>query len=152
MMTMRWVLGVVMVGAASMVLGGCGDGGGTGGGPGGGVADGFRPYNGNVPASSETAPGVDWGTSAFAFRGRDGLRVLYVCPTGGTTSTFWGTDVYTDDSSVCSAAVHVGRITLQGGGPVVIEVWPGQRAYPGSTRNGVQSYEYGAYTGSFIVL
>ena len=71
-MILRWALGAVMVGAASMALAGCGDDG-TGG-----VAAGYRPYGSNQPASSETAPGVDWGTNAFALRGRDGLRGRHV--------------------------------------------------------------------------
>lgn len=149
-MTMRWMMGALGACVASVAFAACGDGG-TGG-TGGTGATGYRPYGGNVPASSETATDVEWSSNAYAFRGRNGLRVLYVCPPGGAWSSFWGTDVYTDDSSVCTAGVHTGRITLQSGGPVVIEVRPGQRAYPGSTRNGVQSYEYGEYVGSFVVL
>jgi hypothetical protein len=64
----------------------------------------------------------------------------------------WGTDLYTDDSSVCVAGVHAGRITLQGGGAVVIEIRPGATAYAGSTRNGVDSAGYGEWGGSFVVL
>ena len=45
-------------------------------------------------------------------RGHNGTRYLYVCPSGGTVSVrLWGTNVYTDDSSVCTAAAQVGVIT-----------------------------------------
>jgi hypothetical protein len=62
----------------------------------------------------------------------------------------WGTDVYTDDSSVCTAAVHAGLITLAGGGTVTAEIRPGQSSYKGSTRNGITSSPYASWLGSFI--
>jgi hypothetical protein len=64
----------------------------------------------------------------------------------------WGTNIYTDDSSVCTAAVHGGLITLAKGGKVKIEMRDGQPSYRGSTRNGIKSNKYPAWTGSFIVV
>ena len=61
----------------------------------------------------------------------------------------WGTDVYTDDSSVCSAAVHAGLITVEDGGKVVIEIAPAEEEYKGSDANGVESSDYGPWGGSF---
>jgi outer membrane protein OmpA-like peptidoglycan-associated protein len=60
----------------------------------------------------------------------------------------WGMDVYTGDSSVCRAALHAGSVG-QNGGPVTVIPEPGRNAYPGVTRNGVQSSNYGAYKSSF---
>ncbi|WP_170182025.1 LCCL domain-containing protein [Phreatobacter stygius] len=60
----------------------------------------------------------------------------------------WGMDVYTADSSVCKAAVHAGAVPRQGGLVSVIPE-PGRNAYPGLTRNGVTSSNYGPYDGSF---
>ena len=37
-------------------------------------------------------------------------RYEYTCPKYGAKYGIWGTDVYTDDSSICTAAVHVGLI------------------------------------------
>ena len=111
----------------------------------------YRPYGGTLPASSMTAPSVTWSTNAIAFRGSNGLRVLYECPSGGGQRSAWGTDIYTDDSSVCAAAAHYGRINFSGG-PVVIEIRPGQDSYAGSSRNGVSTNSYGGYHGSFTVL
>lgn len=60
----------------------------------------------------------------------------------------WGTDLYTDDSSVCRAAVHAGVIPKTGG---TLTAYPygGQDAYAGSERNGIYSSDYGAFEGSF---
>jgi hypothetical protein len=56
----------------------------------------------------------------------------------------WGTDVYTDDSSICRAAFHAGRIP-QEGGTVSIARGAGRQLYVGSTRNGVQTNDFGSY-------
>jgi hypothetical protein len=96
--------------------------------------------------------GSDWNADAAAFRTFVGARFAYTCPAGGTPDTVWGTDIYTDDSSVCTAAVHVGVIRTATGGTVTIEMRDGQQAYTGSTRNGVTSQSYGEWGGSFVVL
>jgi TIR domain/LCCL domain len=59
-------------------------------------------------------------------------------------AAIWGTDVYTDDSSLCRAALHAGVITSQGG-PITVMRSEGRPLYVGSTRNGVRSNDYGAY-------
>jgi outer membrane protein OmpA-like peptidoglycan-associated protein len=60
----------------------------------------------------------------------------------------WGMDVYTGDSGVCRAAVHAGVIGRQGGQVTVIPE-PGRKVYPGVTRNGVASGNFGGYDSSF---
>jgi hypothetical protein len=62
----------------------------------------------------------------------------------------WGTDTYTADSSICTAALHAGKITRDRGGIVTIELRPGEAVYTGSLRNGVQSTDYGAYGRSYV--
>lgn len=123
----------------------------TGGSGTSGPSDAYRPYNGNVPTYTRSADSVAWTTTATAYRGMNGLRLLYQCPSGGPTRPVWGTDVYTDDSSVCTAGIHFGRINL-GGGPVVIEIRAGQSSYSAGVRNGISTHSYGSYVGSFIVL
>lgn len=82
----------------------------------------------------------------------DGEQFEYACPVGGTLRFVWGTDVYTDDSSVCTAGVHVGVITLEEGGTVTIEIRPGQDSYVASERNGVTTLDYPAWGGSYVVI
>ena len=85
-------------------------------------------------------------------RGMNGQQFEFECPPGGEYDTIWGTDVYTDDSSVCTAAVHAGVITLEDPGTVTIEIRPGEDSYEESERNGVTSQPYPAWGGSFVVI
>jgi hypothetical protein len=93
--------------------------------------------------------GAGWSTTAVSHRGKNGSRYSYLCPTGGARGSVWGTNTYTDDSSVCTAAVHVGLVTFAAGGNVTIEIRPGQSSYPGSAHNGVTTTSFGSFTGSF---
>jgi hypothetical protein len=77
------------------------------------------------------------------------MLVAYRCPANGTAGSVYGTGFYTDDSSVCSAAVHKGLITLASGGNVTIKISAGRPNYVGSTRNGITSSTYGAWSGSY---
>jgi len=61
----------------------------------------------------------------------------------------WGTDVYTDDSSVAAAAVHAGLLKVGERGRIKVTMLPGQDSYPGTTRNGVTSAEWASWDGSF---
>jgi hypothetical protein len=67
----------------------------------------------------------------------------------------WGTDVYTDDSTVCFAAVHAGLIEpdyldeLFDHTVVVVEYLGPQLSFAGSDRNEIQTASYGPWTGSF---
>ncbi len=60
----------------------------------------------------------------------------------------WGTDVYTSDSATCRAALHAGAVGRQGG-EVTLRMLPGQPRYPGTTRNGIASSNYGSWNASY---
>jgi hypothetical protein len=96
--------------------------------------------------------GNAWSASAASYRTWVGAQYQFDCPAGGRPTAVWGTNIYTDDSSVCTAAVHGGLITLKKGGKVKIEMRDGQTSYRGSKRNGITSRKYGAWGGSFIVV
>lgn len=100
--------------------------------------------------AAPTPINVDWEETAEAYKGQIDRRVAYRCPADGFADLVWGTDVYSDDSSVCTAAVHAGKITFAQGGIVTFQMRPGQNSYVGSTRNGVTSLEWDAWDGSFI--
>lgn len=91
----------------------------------------------------------DWGRNATDHRYEVGSTFDYACPANGPLGAIWGTGVYTDDSDVCTAAVHAGVITRSVGGAVTIEMIDGQSSYCGSTRNGVTSRSYGAWLASY---
>lgn len=102
-------------------------------------------------AGSPAVVQATWSTNATTYRGQN-IRVTYNCPGGGTAATVWGTDYYTDDSSICTAAVHYGLISFANGGRVTIEMRQGAASYTGSTRNGVSSNNYGAWSGSYVFI
>jgi hypothetical protein len=134
----------------------------------------FLPGRNSYSASE--ANGVmtnDWGSwgGSFAFEGaalgEPAESALAACPsnarnlrgTGDTVEcsctaaaasggSVWGTDVYTDDSSLCRAALHAGVIGRDGG-DVTFTVAGGRPSYAGSTQNAVESRNYGSWEGSF---
>lgn len=101
-------------------------------------------------APDEEAPDVTWDLDATQYRGEDGTRIAFLCPPDGEIGSVWGTDDYTDDSSVCSAAVHAGVINPIEGGRIIVEIAPGQPSYDGTEANGVTSQDYGSWDGSFF--
>ena len=101
---------------------------------------------------TDTTPSeINWDATPRPFRGQNNKQLRFNCPPNGSARRVWGMDVYTDDSSICTAAVHAGGITLAGGGQVTIEIRPGQAVYRGTTRNGITSFDYDDWDGSFIV-
>ena len=106
-----------------------------------------------TPAPTPTPVTATWSTDATAYRGENGKRYAYTCPAVAEISggAVWGTDTYTDDSSVCKAAVHAGKITMAGG-TVTLEIRAGQATYTGSTRNGVTTSDYGIWQGSYVFI
>jgi hypothetical protein len=85
-----------------------------------------------------------------SFRGQAGA-VLYYTVTGSTSGSVWGSNPYTDDSSLAKAAVHAGLFQAGQKGVIKVTIMAGQSSYPGSTANGVTSSSYGSYGGSFSV-
>jgi len=82
----------------------------------------------------------------------DGKQRQVECPGGCPTYSIpkvWGTDVYTGESEICSAAIHAGYLTLVSGGPVTFQILDGQNSYLGTERNLVVSKSHGFYDSSF---
>ena len=100
----------------------------------------------------EVGATIDWSRSASFYAGDDRAEITVECAPGGTAGSVWGSGTYTDDSSICTAAVHAGLITLADGGQVTFRLTPGEESYTGSTANGVQSRDYGSWGASFQFL
>lgn len=94
---------------------------------------------------------IAWDTTPGTFKGEDGKTLTFRCPKGGTAQAIWGSDVYTDYSSICTAAVHAGLIKLADGGKVTVEYRPGRSTYGSTVRNGIKSNTAGEYARSFVV-
>lgn len=102
-----------------------------------------------------SGPAASGPAAAEGFRDQPGLRIQLCCPPNPDRTrvgTVWGAEVYTDDSAVCPAAVHAGKLPFGRGGSVTIEIRPGQASYRGTDWNGVVSQPYGEWGGSFVVL
>ena len=76
-------------------------------------------------------------------------EVVYVQVTGTTSGSVWGTDIYTIDSNLGTAAVHAGVLSNGQKGIVKVRLLPGQSGYVASTRNGVTTRNYGSYGMSY---
>lgn len=84
------------------------------------------------------------------YRGQEGRRLSFICPASDRWfRPVWGTDVYTIDSKLCSAAIHAGRLQYGKSGLVTITVGAHGEPYVGSVRNGVTSESYDVYPMSF---
>lgn len=105
-------------------------------------------FRSSVPAA---IPVISWDDYAVEYRGQNGTRYTFQCEARGGSRPVWGTDVYTDDSSICAAAAHTGVIS-DSGGIVTIEIAPGQDSYDGTERNGIPTRSYGSWLGSFIIV
>lgn len=101
------------------------------------------PCSGESPGALPACPGR--GVDVEDRPGACGLECS--CP-AEATGPVWGSDRYTADSSICAAARHAGAVRASGG-PVAVFLGDRCESFQGSTRNGVQSSEWGAYDATF---
>lgn len=101
-------------------------------------------------ASNGSAVSLACFDNAISLAGEPGTSATVTCPSNCASEggTVWGTNMYTDDSAVCTAAVHAGALTNEGGTTTVL-IKDGQDAYPASLQNDVQSSEWGSWNRSF---
>ena len=92
---------------------------------------------------------ADPGT-LVGFRGQNGKSFLFEI-TGQNTGTVWGTGVYTDDSSLATAAVHAGIVKVGQKAVVKVTILPGEQQYTGSDRNGIISIDWRDWLGSYRI-
>ena len=96
-------------------------------------------------SAQEACPGDFTG-----FRGTE-TTLTCDCAEGSAVGSVWGSGPYTDDSSVCAAAQHAGVIGPKGG-MVTVATSPGLDAYTGSSSNGIDTQDYGPWSGSFAFV
>jgi hypothetical protein len=112
------------------------------------VSEGGGGGDETTPSDIETALDVNWETDIGEWDSDLGHKVLFDCPPRGIPQDIWGDRLYAGISSVCTAAVHDGRITLAKGGRVTAEVREGASSYPGTRKNGITSEKRSGYTTS----
>jgi hypothetical protein len=71
--------------------------------------------------------------------------IYYFRITGVAEGQVWGTDVYTRDSAMGAAAVHAGLLKPGQSAVLRVTVVPPLESYPGTTRHGVTTSDYGAF-------
>jgi hypothetical protein len=98
-----------------------------------------------LPDSAFPDPG-----NLMEYRGQTGQTFLFQV-TGSSQGSVWGTDVYTDDSALATAAVHAGILETSETGLVAVTIISGQASYTGTTRNGITTSQYGSWYGSYSV-
>lgn len=108
---------------------------------------GTRPYAPIVNLNCGDRP-----INTKSLKGSPGAMFIVRCPEGCSEdpTDVRGTFIYTDDSSVCRAALHIGAVD-DSGGDFVLVLGYGQKSYAGTTRGHVQSSPMGPYARSFMV-
>jgi hypothetical protein len=82
------------------------------------------------------------------FRAQPG-EFFYIEVTGAIGGGVWGTDIYTIDSLISTAAVHAGLLRVGETRFLKLTILPGQTEYHGTTRNGVTTASFGGFRGSY---
>lgn len=114
-----------------------------------------RQVNYSIYTTTPTPTGTitaDANTDAQSYRNQVGQVINFYCPANLAFGSVWGTDTYSDDSSVCTAAVHAGKISQATGGNVSITMAGAQNTFTATTRNNVTSVSYGYWPGSFTFV
>jgi len=96
---------------------------------------------------------ADDGTNALAFRNKTGKVVTFVCPsTLALKGEVWGTDVYMDESRICSAAAHAGALIRGTSSQVTIVMGGSVEVLQGTQRNGIESWSYGPWSSTYSFI
>jgi hypothetical protein len=110
-----------------------------------------EPAEPQAAALPPSEPVADLGPCPATLSINRDLPTPFRCTCGSETlhgsGAVWGTDIYTDDSSLCLAALHAGVVGA-GGGTLTVQRSEGRPLYIGSARNGVASYDFGRYAAS----
>lgn len=93
----------------------------------------------------EHVQGINWDTkftkTGFGYKQLIGQRFTFDCPAAPSklqSRRVVGTDSYEFKTMICRAAVHAGKLTMDGG-LVTVQMNPGTKKLVGSTRNGIET-------------
>ncbi len=78
-------------------------------------------------------------------------QVLVFRVTGAAQGSVWGSDIYTDDSSIAAAAVHSGVLRPGETGTLMLTLQAGNESYPAVLRNGIASMNFGAWDRGYVI-
>ncbi|HKB06532.1 MAG TPA: LCCL domain-containing protein [Gemmataceae bacterium] len=87
-----------------------------------------------------------------SYQGQQHIGKTYVFRvTGAASGSLWGTGMYTLDSSLAAAAVHMGVLKVGQTGNVKVTILGPSMGFAGSTRNGLTSSNYANYPGAYRI-
>jgi LCCL domain len=87
-----------------------------------------------------------------AYQGAQHVGKTYVFRvTGATNGSLWGTGMYTLDSNLAAASVHMGVLKVGQTGNVKVTILGPSVGFVGSTRNGLTSSNYANYPGAYRI-
>lgn len=104
--------------------------------------------SGMTVISYPNGPGGYGGLTTY--RGQNG-KVLHFEVIGSNSGSIYGTDIYTDDSDLSTAAVHAGLLKVGEKGVVKVTILPEQASHSSSARHGITSTAWSQYPGSYKV-
>lgn len=118
------------------------------------TASSYGSYSGSYRLSADDGgdnPALPAPSNLTGWRNAADGSVYRFNLTGTSGGTVWGTNAYTDDSPLATAAVHAG--VLQPGQSGVVRVTMGGtiKTYAGSKRNGVTSHDYGSWKATYSI-
>jgi hypothetical protein len=87
-----------------------------------------------------------------AYEAQHGKVFAFTVTGAAGGGSLWGTGIYTTDSRLAMAAVHMGVLKPGETGVVRVKMHGAQGSFTGSTQNGVTSSGYGGYPGAYEVL
>lgn len=85
-----------------------------------------------------------------SYEGQQG-KVFHFNVVGAAQGSLWGTEVYTTDSTLAAAAVHMGIVKPGQTGVVKVQIMPSPPNFVGTSQNGITSSGYGTYRASYKV-
>jgi hypothetical protein len=109
----------------------------------------------NVGGGTNTPAGqfkrISWNDSLASMKifGYKGQQYTFYCPPNGRFRPVWGTYTYTDNSSICTAAVHASRLSPSRGGNVRLQFSGGKNVFTGKKLTGVTSLSFRGQKRSF---
>lgn len=104
-----------------------------------------------LPSAQELPGQINCQLRGQELPGDAGKQTTVYCPPGCGRATAWGTDLYSDDSSICTAAIHAGVITAADGGLVRVTIENGGRNFAASVRNGITTSRWRSWPRGFSV-
>ncbi len=87
-----------------------------------------------------------------AFESQQGKVFAFKVTGTAAGGSVWGTDVYTTDSKLSMAAVHAGIVKVGETGIVHLKIIASPASFAGSSRHGITTSNYGAYTAAYQIL